>query len=78
MAVAQERTSKLYGLSLGDLRDACLHIPELHEAVYLSVFHARQACVKLGLTSFPLLNTAAHEAQRLQQEREAAARRPQS
>ena len=75
MEVARERQFGLIQRGFGDLRKACQHIPELHGARDLSVFRARQACTKLGLTSLALLNTATHEAKRSLQERLAAARK---
>ena len=72
--VARERKLFLDQLNFSDLRDACRYLPELHGARYLSLFHARQAFIKLGLTSLPLLNTAVHEVKRLEQEQAAAAR----
>ena len=74
MEVARERKLSLNQLNLSHLIDGCLNIPELREARALSVFHARQACTKLGFTSLPLLNTATHEVKRLRQEQDAALR----
>ena len=55
-------------LELGEFLRACRRVPELPREGLESVFHARKACIKLGLTSRSLLMTALVQVERRKQE----------
>ena len=75
MEVAKERKSSLCELSSTELTRAYRYIPGLLGGGLCSVFDVRQALVKLGLTSLPLLTPAVQqeEARERQLQRAAAA-----
>lgn len=68
MEVAKERKSSLSELSSAELTRAYRYIPGLLGSGLCFVFDVRQALVKLGLTSLPLLTPAVQQAQRREQQ----------